>query len=69
MQNIIYGISCNECLPYLLKFHNDLTSIYGDMSPFIIMQKCPYNEDPLTPHFYIVKLGVTGVYIIFLPLS
>ena len=24
------------------------------------------NEDPLTPHFYIVKLGFTGVYIIFL---
>ena len=26
----------------------------------------PCNEDPLTPHFYIVKLGFTGVYIIFL---
>ena len=24
----------------------------------------PCNEDPLTPHFYIVKLGCTGVYII-----
>ena len=24
------------------------------------------NEDPLTPHFYIVKLGFTGVYIFFL---
>ena len=24
------------------------------------------NEDPITPHFYIVKLGFTGVYIIFL---
>ena len=22
--------------------------------------------DPLTPHFYIVKLGFTGVYIIFI---
>ena len=27
---------------------------------------CPCNEDPLTPHFYIVKLGFTGVYFIFL---
>ena len=30
---------------------------------------CPYNVDPLTSHFYImhiVKLGFTGVYIIFL---
>ena len=26
----------------------------------------PYNSDPLKPHFYIVKLGFTGVYIIFL---
>ena len=26
----------------------------------------PYNFDPLKPHFYIVKLGFTGVYIIFL---
>ena len=28
-----------------------------------------YNFDPLKPHFYIVKLGFTGVYIIFLILS
>ena len=25
-----------------------------------------YNFDPLKPHFYTVKLGLTGVYIIFL---
>ena len=25
-----------------------------------------YNFDPLKPHFYIVKLGFTGVYITFL---
>ena len=25
-----------------------------------------YNCDPLKPHFYIVKLGFTGIYIIFL---
>ena len=31
-----------------------------------IMKTCPCNADPLTPHFYIVKLGFTGVYIIFL---
>ena len=31
-----------------------------------IMQTCPCDVDPLTPHFYIVKLGFTGVYIIFL---
>ena len=27
------------------------------------MITCPYNEKPLTPHFYIVKVGFTGVYI------
>ena len=32
----------------------------------IIMKTCLYNFDPLKPHFYIVKLGFTGVYIIFL---
>ena len=30
-----------------------------------ITKTCPYNID-LKPHFYIVKLGITGVYIIFL---
>ena len=30
-----------------------------------IMKTCLYNFDPLKPHFYIVKLGFTGVYIIF----
>ena len=32
----------------------------------LIMKTCLYNFDPLKPHFYIVKLGFTGVYIIFL---
>ena len=38
--------------------------------PYIILccitKTCLYNFDPLKPHFYIVKLGFTGVYIIFL---
>ena len=29
------------------------------------MKTCLYNFDPLKPHFYIVKLGFTGVYILF----
>ena len=33
-----------------------------------ITKTCLYNFDPLKPHFYIVKLGFTGVYIIFLVL-
>ena len=31
-----------------------------------IMKTRLCNFDPLKPHFYIVKLGFTGVYIIFL---
>ena len=31
-----------------------------------IMKTYLYNIDPLKPHFYVVKLGFTGVYIIFL---
>ena len=33
---------------------------------FNITKTCLYNFDPLKPHFYIVKLGFTGVYFIFL---
>ena len=37
------------------------------MGPKIYITKtCLYKFDPLKPHFYIVKLGLTGVYIIFL---
>ena len=31
-----------------------------------ITKTCLYQFDPLKPYFYIVKLGFTGVYIIFL---
>ena len=31
-----------------------------------IKKTCLYNFDPLKPHLYIVKLGFTGVYSIFL---
>ena len=33
---------------------------------FRITKTYLYNFGPLKPHFYIVKLGFTGVYIIFL---
>ena len=32
----------------------------------LITKTCLYNADPLKHHFYIVKLGFTGAYIIFL---
>ena len=40
-----------------------MISKYKDQS---ITKTCLYNFDPLKPHFYIVKLGFTGVYIMFL---
>ena len=33
---------------------------------FNITNTYPYNFNPLNPHFYTVKLGFTGVYIVFL---
>ena len=42
-------------------------SVFGmDGIKLTITKTCLYNFDPLKPHFYIVKLGFTGVYIIFL---
>ena len=35
------------------------------LKSLIITKTYLYNFDPLKPHFYIVKLGFTGVYIIF----
>ena len=35
------------------------------MSNPSITKTCLYKVDPLKPHLYIVKLGFTGVYIIF----
>ena len=36
------------------------------ISSVVITKTCLYNTVPLKPHFYIVKLGFTGVYISFL---
>ena len=41
-------------------------SMYNLFSSRNITKTCLYNFDPLKPHFYIVKLGFTEVYIIFL---
>ena len=41
------------------------TSSYGQQRLYI-KRTCLYNVDPLEPHFYIVKLGFTGVNNIFL---
>ena len=44
-----------------------LNSIGGaQVNSWIITKTCLYNFDPRKPLFYIIKLGFTGVYIIFL---
>ena len=43
-----------------------LMNVWGYENGQNIMKTCLYYIDPLKPHFYIVKLGFTGVYIIFL---
>ena len=45
--------------------YNELS--YQDLHCHAVITKtCLYNSDPLKPHIYIVKLGFTGVYSIFL---
>ena len=53
---------------FLMKEKAKLSLNYYQISSnmHLITQTRLYNIIPLTPHFYIVKLGSTGVYIIFL---
>ena len=49
-------------------FHGEISKDSLDNPSYLrgyITKTCLYNTDPLKPHFYIVKLGFTGVYIIF----
>ena len=39
--------------------------LFFSLCSYCITKTCLYNFDPLKTHFYIVKLGFTGVYIIF----
>ena len=47
------------CYPKLTEYIFNIHSCY-------ITKTCLYNFDPRKPHFYIIKLGFTGVYIMFL---
>ena len=69
---ICFVVSCQqrdrvEAVGYLAKVFLDKPprgSLQG-IGP-IITKTSPCNEYLLTPHFYIVKLGFTGVYLTFL---
>ena len=53
LENITEGSKCIMQSVDLMAYVANITKI------------CLYNFDPLKPHFYIVKLGFPGVYIIF----
>ena len=58
----LYGISLHSvfhCHPFII-------SIWHYRLKEAITKTCLYNFDPFKPHLYIVKLGFTGVYNIFL---
>ena len=59
-ENNVADQSCAELFDQRLSFR------YIDSTILLIKQPCPYNEDPLTPHFHTVKLGFKGVYSFFL---
>ena len=68
--NNIFKISLNICFLTLSEgLKNEFES--ATVNEPLVFELCItktrlYNFDPLKPHFYIVKLGFTGVYIIFL---
>ena len=50
----------------MIKTLNENIRVAEWMSVFVITKTFLYIFDPLKPHFHIVKLGFTGVYIIFI---
>ena len=51
-----------QCSPFIQQFLDTSSDSIMDF----ITKTCLYNFEPLKPHIYVVKLGLTGVYIIFL---
>ena len=50
----------------IILFENNNNSVSRLTSSIPVTKTYLYNSDPLKPNFYIVKLGFTGVHIIFL---
>ena len=58
---LLISWTLNELSPQLSQYFYDITSIF---LWYYITKTCLYSFDSLKSHFYIVKLGFTGVYII-----
>ena len=61
-----HGLRHSLSAPPLGAYDTLSHSAHEAKSGLDITKTCLYNFDPLNPPFYIVKLGFTGVYIIFL---
>ena len=71
----VYLVLFQTMALFLTQFINNLFEIFKKRPKFtivyavaclIITKTCLNDFDSLKPHFYIVKLGFTGIYIIFL---
>ena len=66
---LIHPSSLNSLDRWIINYYNVSLIFLNNYkrAAFVTITKTYlYNFDPLKPHFYIVKLGFTGVYIIFL---
>ena len=59
-------VSGEKCAQVQVPVNRLETKLAKEKCGEVITKTCLYNFDPLKPHFYIVKLGFTGVYFIFL---
>ena len=59
--DFICSFRCNFIL-----FIQETIYMFSVFLIYPITKTSPCNEHPLTPHFYIVKVGFTGVFIFFL---
>ena len=65
MRRGVYPVNAN--FKDIANFPDQPSEIHCLIKKFATITKtCLYNVDPLKAHFYIVKLGFTGVYIILL---
>ena len=62
--NIFTGRTYGKVRILIVRFISSFNFHQENRNPFLLL--CLYNFGPLKPHFYMVKLGFTGVYIIFL---
>ena len=60
---LLWSVCLNTKVKYgsFIKYKCDLSKYKENTTKTYL-----YNFDPLKPHFYIIKLGFTGVYVIFL---